>query len=340
MARPLRIQYEGGLYHVTLRGNERKAIVRDDDDRHRFVDALGASVLRHGVILHLYCLMDNHAHLVVETPHANLSRFMQNFQTRYIVWFNRRHQRWGHLMQGRYGARLVEADGYLLRLSRYLHLNPARTRGSERLGLKEQIQWLRQYRWSSYPSYMGEARCPEFLTERPILEQAGGRGRQQRERYAQYVEAGLVEGDEELEVLLSSVSGSVGSEQFQAEMGQKHQERVKQSGKREDVAFRRPGRRATAAQVGRVVAEVLGHERRVFQGQRRGRWERALLAKALVEQAGMTQREAAAVMGLKTGAAVCIQLRRLQQALPEDAQLRRQVREIESHINLVLVFKG
>jgi len=91
MARPLRIQYEGGLYHVTLRGNERKAIVRDDDDRHRFVDALGASVLRHGVILHLYCLMDNHAHLVVETPHANLSPFMQNFQTRYIVWFNRRH---------------------------------------------------------------------------------------------------------------------------------------------------------------------------------------------------------------------------------------------------------
>jgi REP element-mobilizing transposase RayT len=121
--------------------------VRDDEDRGRFVDALGASVLRHGVLLHLYCLMDNHAHLVVETPHANLSGFMQNFQTRYIVWFNRRHQRWGHLMQGRYGARLVEADRYLLQLSRYLHLNPVRTRAAETVALKEQLQLLGRYRW-------------------------------------------------------------------------------------------------------------------------------------------------------------------------------------------------
>ena len=81
MARPLRLQYEGAVYHVTLRGNERRPIVRDDEDRHRFVEALGASVLRHGVILHLYCLMDNHAHFVVETPRANLSAFRQNVHT-------------------------------------------------------------------------------------------------------------------------------------------------------------------------------------------------------------------------------------------------------------------
>jgi REP element-mobilizing transposase RayT len=258
MARPLRIQYEGGLYHVTLRGNERKAIVRDDDDRHRFVDALGASVLRHGAILHLYCLMDNHAHLVVETPHANLSAFMQNFQTRYIVWFNRRHQRWGHLMQGRYGARLVEADRYLLELSRYLHLNPVRTRTAERLELKEQRQLLRQYRWSSYLSYIGEAGRPEFLTEGPILEQVGGRGRQQRERYRQYVEAGLAEREEELEELLSQATRSLGSDRFQAEMEQKQQQRVRECGKPEDAAFRRPGRRATVAQVQAAVESRSG----------------------------------------------------------------------------------
>ena len=306
MARRLQIQYEGGLYHVTLPGNERKAIVRDDDDRRRFVDALGASVLRHGVILHLYCLMDNHAHLVVETPHANLSGFMQNFQTRYIVWFNRRHQRWGHLMQGRYGARLVEADQYLLALSRYLHLNPVRTRAAERLSLEEQLQLLRRYPWSSYLSYIGEAGRPGFLTERPILEQVGGRGRQQRERYAEYVEAGLVERDEELETLLTRATGSVGSERFQAEMEQKQQERLKQIGRQEDAAFRRLGRRATVDQVQAVVAKVLRQERRAFQRQRKGGWERALLAKALVEQAGITQQEAAGVLGLTTGAAVSI----------------------------------
>jgi REP element-mobilizing transposase RayT len=338
MARPLRIQYKGGLYHVTLRGNERKAIVREEDDRQRFVEALGASVLRHGVILHLYCLMDNHAHLLVETPHANLSAFMQNFQTRYVVWFNRRHQRWGHLMQGRYGARLVEADRYLLQLSRYLHLNPIRMRSREKLGLKEQVDQLRQYRWSSYRSYIGEARCPEFLTEGPILEQVAGRGRQPRERYRAYVEQGLAERDEELEQLLSSAVGSVGSERFQAEAEQKRQDRLRQSSQPEDAAFRRPGGRATVEQVQQGVAGVLGQEMRAFQRQRKLGWERALLAKALVEQAGLTQREAARVMGLKTGAAVSIQLRRLHEALPRDARLRKQVLEIEGRLNLL--FKG
>jgi hypothetical protein len=276
--------------------------------------------------------MENHAHLLVETPHANLSAFMQNFQTRYVVWFNRRHQRWGHLMQGRYGARLVEADRYLLQLSRYLHLNPVRTRSAARLSLQEQVRHLRRYRWSSYLSYIGEAGRAEFLTERPILEQVGGRGRHQRERYAQYVEAGLAERDEELEVLLSRATRSVGSDRFQAEIDQKHEARVKQSGKREDAAFRRPRRRVAVTQVQAVVAEVLRQEARAFERQRKEGWERALLAKALVEQAGLTQREAAGVMGLKTGAAVSLQLRRLQEALPKNPTLRRQVRDIEAHL--------
>ncbi|MFN8008243.1 MAG: transposase [Terriglobia bacterium] len=338
MARPLRIQYEGGLYHVTLRGNERKAIVRDDEDRHRFLQAVGLSVLRHGVRLHLYCLMDNHAHLVVETPHGNLSAFMQNFQTRYVVGFNRRHRRWGHLMQGRYGARLVEGDRYLLQLSRYLHLNPVRTRTAEHMPLRERLGLLRGYGWSSYLSYIGAVGRPEFLTEDAILEQVGGRGRQQRDRYREYVEEGLVERDEELEGLLSRESGSVGSERFQAEMEQKRQERVRESRKPEDAAFRRPGRWVTIEQVQEAVARVLGQEVSEFQRQRKLGWERALLAKTLVEQAGLTQREAARLMGLKTGAAVCIQLRRLHKALPQNAHLKGQVREIASQLNLI--FKG
>jgi hypothetical protein len=235
-------------------------------------------------------------------------------------------------MQGRYGARLVEADRYLLQLSRYLHLNPVRTRTAERLTLEEQTHQLCQYPWSSYRSYIGEADRPEFLVERPILEQVGGRARQQRERYRQYVEQGLAERDEELEELLGSAFGSVGSARFQAEVEQKRHERVRQSGTLEDAAFRRPGGWATTEQVQQAVVEVLGQEARAFQRQRKLGWERALLANALVERAGLTQREAAAVMGLKTGAAVSIQLRRLHELLPEDAKLRRQVREIESRL--------
>jgi hypothetical protein len=149
----------------------------------------------------------------------------------------------------------------------------------------------------------------------------------------------LAERDEELELLLSQATRSVGSERFQAEIEGKHQERVKRSGKPEDVAFRRPGRRATIEQVRAVVGRVLGQEARAFQRQRKGGWERALLAKGLVEQAGLTQREAAEVVGLKTGAAVSIQLRRLREAVPQDAPLKRQVNEIESRL-LNLLFKG
>ena len=127
MARPQRIEYEGAVYHVTARGNDRRAIFRDDADREHFLRALAESVERFEVRLYLFCLMTNHFHLVVETPRANLGRFMHRLQTAHTVYFNRRHRRCGHLMQGRYGARLVEKDAYILRLSRYVHLNPVFT---------------------------------------------------------------------------------------------------------------------------------------------------------------------------------------------------------------------
>ncbi len=110
MARPIRIEYEGAVYHVTIRGNERKALFQTDADRERFVQALADSLERYSVRLYLYCLMSNHTHFVLETPCGNLSRFMQRFQTAYTVYYNKRHRRSGHLMQGRFGASIVEED--------------------------------------------------------------------------------------------------------------------------------------------------------------------------------------------------------------------------------------
>jgi putative transposase len=154
MARPQRIEYEGAVYHVTAQGNERRAIFRDDADHERFLRVLGASVTQFEVRLYLFCLMSNHLHLVVETPRANLGCFMHRLQTAYTVYFNQRHARCGHLMQGRYGARLVEKDAYLLRLSRYVHLNPIFTAAARLRPVRERIEILRQYRWSSYRSYI------------------------------------------------------------------------------------------------------------------------------------------------------------------------------------------
>ena len=116
---------------------------------------LGESVERFDTRLYLFCLMGNHIHLVVETPRANLGQFMHRIETAYTVYFNRRHEHCGHLLQGRYGARLVEKDAYLLRLSRYVHLNPVFTTAARKRPVRERIAMLREYRWSSYRSYIG-----------------------------------------------------------------------------------------------------------------------------------------------------------------------------------------
>jgi REP element-mobilizing transposase RayT len=137
MTRPLRIQFRGAWYHVTSRGNERRDIFSDDTDRGRFLEILADSAAIYGTQIHAYVLMTNHFHLVVHTPQANLSRFMQRFNTTYTVYFNRRYYRRGHLFQGRYKALLVDADNYLLELSRYVHLNPVRVKPNASLSLSE-----------------------------------------------------------------------------------------------------------------------------------------------------------------------------------------------------------
>jgi putative transposase len=124
MARKLRVQYEGAIYHVTMRGVERRPIFKDDEDRERFLKRLGEAVEEFGLRLYLFSLLQNHIHLLVETPQANLSAFMHKLQTAYTVYYNLRHRRAGHLMQGRFGAEPVQGDTHLLKLTRYIHLNP------------------------------------------------------------------------------------------------------------------------------------------------------------------------------------------------------------------------
>lgn len=118
MARPLRLEFPGALYHVTARGNARQAIFLDDDDRHRFLEILGRVASRFHLLLHAYCLMDNHFHLVVETPDANLSTAMRQLNGVYTQAFNRHHERVGHVLQGRFKAIIVDRESYLLELCR------------------------------------------------------------------------------------------------------------------------------------------------------------------------------------------------------------------------------
>ena len=167
MARPLRIEFEGASYHVTARGNERRPIFRDDQDRRRFLETLGQACERFGLIVRAYCLMPNHYHLLATTPRGNLSRAVGWLQTAYSIRFNRRHGRCGHLVQGRFKAHLIDADSYGRRLVRYVHLNPVRPRDRRKAVPIERRGFFQSYRWSSHRAYAGTAgkgEVPDWLS--------------------------------------------------------------------------------------------------------------------------------------------------------------------------------
>jgi putative transposase len=215
MARPLRIERVGGWYHVTSRGNERKAIYRNDRDRLHFLELLEGMVETYRVRMHTYVLMDNHFHLMLELTETNLSRAIQWLQVSYSVWFNRRHRRSGHLFQGRFKSVAVEPATWGLELSRYVHLNPVRIasqgldkrqRAARRSGLpaavdaaqvRERLELLRRYRWSSYRAYAGLESAPAWLECDTVLGLGGGPKKEQRRRYREYVEKAVREGLQE-----------------------------------------------------------------------------------------------------------------------------------------------
>jgi REP element-mobilizing transposase RayT len=150
MARKIRVEYAGAIYHVMNRGNRRQPIFRDDEDRQRFMGTLAEVCKKTGWQVHALCLMANHFHLVVETPQGNLVAGMKWFLGTYTGRFNRRHKLFGHLFSGRYKALIVDGSGtgYLRTVSEYVHLNPVRAK------LLKAHQALREYRWSSWPEYL------------------------------------------------------------------------------------------------------------------------------------------------------------------------------------------
>jgi len=174
MARPLRIQYEDAYYHVTCRGNARQAIFSSDPDYATFLDLLGRSSDIYQVDILAYVLMVNHFHLLVKTPLANLQEFMRHFNISYTSYYNRTHQKTGHLYQGRYKAFVIDADTYLQEVSRYIHLNPVRVRGKVKLPVHEKKGYLRRYRWSSYLGYLSPRDRRPFVRAEEVLGYCGG----------------------------------------------------------------------------------------------------------------------------------------------------------------------
>ena len=182
MSRPLRIEYAGAVYHITSRGNEKKAVYKDDVDREIFLDTLSRVIKRYNWICHAYCLMNNHYHLIIETPDGNLSMGMRQLNGVYTQAFNKRHKRVGHLFQGRYKAILIQKDSHLLEVCRYVVLNPVRARVVERPEM---------WKWSSYQATSGREKPHSCLTTEWILGQFGTTKRIAVKAYQKFVQAGI-----------------------------------------------------------------------------------------------------------------------------------------------------
>src|SRR6266511_2385334 len=166
MARKLRVEYPGAIYHVMNRCDRREPIFKDDADRERFLETLGEACAKTGWQVHAHVLMPNHFHLVVETPQPNLVSGMKWFLGTYTSRFNRRHQLFGHLFSGRYKSLIVDGsgNGYLRTVCDYVHLNPVRAK------LLSPEQPLREYRWSSWPEYLkSPAKRPGWLRAERLL---------------------------------------------------------------------------------------------------------------------------------------------------------------------------
>jgi REP element-mobilizing transposase RayT len=181
MVRPLRIEFPGALYHVTSRGDHREAIYRDDMDRRAWLETIQLVCARFHFVVHAYCLMPNHYHLLLETEDANLSKGMRQLNGLYTQRYNRRHAIVGHLFQGRYKAIIVQKEIHLLELSRYVVLNPVRA------GIVTRPE---DWPWSSYLAMLGTSPVPKWLQTDWLLQQFGATRNNAMAEYIKFVAAG------------------------------------------------------------------------------------------------------------------------------------------------------
>ena len=191
MARPLRIEAAGMWYHIMSRGIIRKNIFLCDVDYQRFLVNLADSCEKYNVEIHSYVLIPNHFHFFLKTNEANLSRFMHRQLTSYTTWFNRKYDRVGHLFQGRYKSIIIDNNNYGTEITRYIHLNPVRTKQNLKLSLRDKFNHLKNYEWSSYPATIGFKKPLPFLYIDETLEKFGLNRKEQIKNYLQFIEDGL-----------------------------------------------------------------------------------------------------------------------------------------------------
>ncbi len=341
MARPIRVNVEDGAYHVICRGTERCNLFRDDADRIHFMDRLAEAQRRFRLLVYGYVLMDNHFHLLVCTPEANLSKAMQWLKVSYSMWFNAKYRRVGPLFQGRFKGVLVDTnENWLLELSLYVHLNSVRVKklglgkkekAAEALGwaepppqvAAERLKTLRAYRWSSYPYYAGYKRkIPEWLDVgviRSMVESPADYRRMAEYRVAHGVD----------EDFLSKLKDRIalGSELYIDQIRTLCSEDPEYEGRRT------LHRRCSWADLVQAVEQVKGEKWEAF-AYVRGDWGRAACYYLARKYACMTLTEIGDAAGGVDYAAVSAMEKRFEKRLADDGQVKKWIVEAERMLNI------
>jgi putative transposase len=347
MARPLRINHAGGWYHVMNRGIDRRAIFLEDGDRRHFIELVGELLERFEVETHAFCLMDNHYHLALRTPLANLSGAMKWLGQSYSSWFNRRHHRVGPLFQGRYKSLPVDADEWLWELILYIHLNPVRTSAfgldkhrskDEAMGaiaspspeeVSLRLRTLRHYAWSSLRGYAGYAKAPKWLYTSHILEALGKEAKDQRKRYREMVKDQLRRGVQETSFEHFKDEVAIGS----AEFVEKIKQSIAKNNTREIQSKRRLRTYISFDRIINTVEQVKGEPMDAWF-HRHGDWGKWILLFLGHRHCGLTQIELGQKVGGMDYAAVSAGIRRLEQSIRNNKKLKRELQKYLRILNI------
>ena len=330
MARPLRIQYPDAYYHVTSRGNERKQIFSDEKDHKAFLERLSLSLDIYHVSLLAYVCMPNHFHLLVTTPEGNLSEFMRHFNISYTSAFNRRHGRVGHLYQGRYKAFLIDADHYLLEVSRYIHLNPIRIKKDfSAISPNETWDELLKKSTSSLRGYLSGNRREDFVNYRVVLGYMGGDTRKGRKGYRQFIQWGI---EQEIEnpLALGKEHSVVGEDDFIQWIKERYVS--KNASRREQPALRKLGKGYRPEELIECFSNLMGKSKEGICQRGSHSLERSMLLEMLYRFCEVTQPEIGKLVGGIDYSAVSQARRRLQIRLEREPKLKKRFDSISDQL--------
>lgn len=332
MPRPCRIRFAGAKYHLTARGNARQRIFYGKTDYERFLGQLVTALEKDGVRLYAYCLMPNHYHLLVETPQGNVDRFEQRLNTAYSMYFRFKHDRPGHCFQGRYGGKLVEGDDYIVRLTRYIHLNPVATQAMARRSSEERIEALHGYRWSSFRGYVKSKQAEDWVDYRWLASMGRATDAGNRRAYCAYAESMVGRTDPVLDETLEASRYAIGDDDFIARTEAALREETTPGDAFHDLAV--PSavglpfdviERAVSASFGCEVADLHIHGRSAGVAK-------AIAIELCCRFSGVTQRAVAQHFGYKTDAGISRQRHVLRAACGADKDIRDALRQLTDQL--------